>query len=35
MHGVNATTGVPLNQLPFEALCPGPESLAALQRRYR
>ncbi len=26
LHGVNGTTAVPLNQLPFEALCPGAES---------
>jgi 2-oxoglutarate ferredoxin oxidoreductase subunit beta len=35
LHGVNGTTTVPLNQLPFEALCPGAETLAALQKRFR
>ena len=35
LHGVNGTTTMPLNQLPFEALCPGAETLAALQKRFR
>jgi 2-oxoglutarate ferredoxin oxidoreductase subunit beta len=35
LHGVNGTTDVPLNQLPFESLCPGPASLEAVQKRYR
>jgi 2-oxoglutarate/2-oxoacid ferredoxin oxidoreductase subunit beta len=35
MHGVNGTTAAPLNQLPYEALCPGAENLANLQARYR
>jgi 2-oxoglutarate ferredoxin oxidoreductase subunit beta len=35
MHGVNGTAEMPLNQLPYEALCPGPEVLAKLQARYR
>jgi 2-oxoglutarate ferredoxin oxidoreductase subunit beta len=35
MHGVAGTTAVPLNRLPYEALCPGQEALAALQKRLR
>jgi len=35
MHGVLGTTTTPLAQLPFEALCPGGEALAALQKRFR
>jgi len=35
MHGINQTTETPLNELPFERLCPGREGLAALQQRYR
>jgi 2-oxoglutarate ferredoxin oxidoreductase subunit beta len=35
LHGVNGTTALPLNQVPFEALCPGAETLAALQKRFR
>jgi 2-oxoglutarate ferredoxin oxidoreductase subunit beta len=35
MHGVNGTAATALNQLPYEALCPGPEILAKLQARYR
>jgi 2-oxoglutarate ferredoxin oxidoreductase subunit beta len=35
LHGVNGTTSVPLNQVPYEALCPGAETLAALQKRFR
>ncbi|HLF12272.1 MAG TPA: 2-oxoacid:ferredoxin oxidoreductase subunit beta [Gammaproteobacteria bacterium] len=35
MHGVNGTTSVPLNQVAYEALCPGQENLAKLQKRYR
>ena len=35
MHGVNGTTPVPLNAVPYEALCPGRETLAALQKRFR
>jgi 2-oxoglutarate ferredoxin oxidoreductase subunit beta len=35
MHGVYNTATVPLNELPFESLCPGQDGLAALQRRYR
>ncbi len=35
MHGVNGTTRVPLNQVPYAALCPGADALAALQKRYR
>ena len=35
MHAITGTTATPLNQLPYEALCPGPEVLAKLQARYR
>jgi 2-oxoglutarate ferredoxin oxidoreductase subunit beta len=35
MHGVNATTQVPLSRLPYEDLCPGPDALASLQKRFR
>jgi 2-oxoglutarate ferredoxin oxidoreductase subunit beta len=35
LHGINGTTSVPLNQVPFESLCPGPSALATLQNRYR
>jgi 2-oxoglutarate ferredoxin oxidoreductase subunit beta len=35
MHGVNNTTRTPLNELPYDVLCPGKENLEALQRRYR
>ncbi|WP_428100755.1 2-oxoacid:ferredoxin oxidoreductase subunit beta [Candidatus Rariloculus sp.] len=35
MHGINTTTGMPLNQLEFGSLCPGEKDLAALQDRYR
>jgi len=35
MHGINNTTASPLNELPFEALCPGSRSLDDLNRRYR
>jgi len=35
LHGANSTIETPLNQVPYEQLCPGPESLAALQKRYR
>jgi 2-oxoglutarate ferredoxin oxidoreductase subunit beta len=35
LHGANSTTETPLNQVPYEQLCPGPDSLAALQKRFR
>jgi 2-oxoglutarate ferredoxin oxidoreductase subunit beta len=35
MHGVNGTSATPLNQVPYEALCPGQDNLAKLQQRYR
>jgi len=35
LHGANSTIETPLNQVPYEQLCPGPESLSALQKRYR
>lgn len=35
MHGLNNTTRVPLNEVPYESLCPGPDALEALQRRFR
>jgi len=35
MHGINGTTGMPLNELEFEELCPGEEGLEALSQSYR
>ena len=35
LHGANSTTETPLSQLPYEQLCPGADSLAALQKRFR
>lgn len=35
LHTINNTTRVPLNELPFESLCPGKEQLNALQQRFR
>jgi 2-oxoglutarate ferredoxin oxidoreductase subunit beta len=35
LHGINGTTQVPLGQIPYAALCPGRDNLAALQKRYR
>ena len=35
LHGVNNSVAAPLNELPFEMLCPGAEPLAVLQRRFR
>jgi 2-oxoglutarate ferredoxin oxidoreductase subunit beta len=35
MHGINATTRRPLNELSFETLCPGRKSLDDLNQRYR
>ncbi len=35
MHAVSGTTRTPLNEVPYEALCPGAEALAALQARFR
>jgi 2-oxoglutarate ferredoxin oxidoreductase subunit beta len=35
MHAVNGTTATPLSQLPYEALCPGAETLTKLQQRFR
>ncbi len=35
MHAVSGTTQTPLNELPYESLCPGAEALAALQARFR
>jgi hypothetical protein len=35
MHGINRTTPLPLNELPFDTLCPGAKSLASLQDLYR
>jgi 2-oxoglutarate ferredoxin oxidoreductase subunit beta len=35
MHAVNGTTAVPLRDLPYEALCPGPAELVKLQQRFR
>ncbi|HEX7081096.1 MAG TPA: 2-oxoacid:ferredoxin oxidoreductase subunit beta [Gammaproteobacteria bacterium] len=35
LHGVNKTVATPLNELPFDMLCPGRDALAALQSRFR
>jgi 2-oxoglutarate ferredoxin oxidoreductase subunit beta len=35
MHAINGTTATPLSQLPYQMLCPGAETLAKLQQRYR
>jgi 2-oxoglutarate/2-oxoacid ferredoxin oxidoreductase subunit beta len=35
IHGVNGTVATPLNQMPYEQLCPGAETLATLQKRFR
>ena len=35
MHGLNRTTATPLNDVPYERLCPGADKLNALQQRFR
>jgi 2-oxoglutarate/2-oxoacid ferredoxin oxidoreductase subunit beta len=35
LHETNGTTKTPLNRVPYEALCPGRDALAALQKRFR
>jgi 2-oxoglutarate ferredoxin oxidoreductase subunit beta len=35
LHEVNGTIATPLNQVPYDALCPGADALAALQKRFR
>ena len=35
MHGLNRTTLTPLSEVPYERLCPGADSLAQVQQRYR
>ena len=35
MHAANGTVDEPLYQIPFEDLCPGSETLEAIQGRYR
>ena len=35
LHEVNGTTETPLNAVPYDALCPGVDALAALQNRFR
>jgi 2-oxoglutarate ferredoxin oxidoreductase subunit beta len=35
MHGANKTVADPLTTYPYERLCPGSETLAQLQKRYR
>ena len=35
MHAVLNTTATPLNQLPFERLCPGTEALEKIHSRFR
>jgi len=35
LHEINGTTPTPLNQVPYDALCPGADALAALQKRFR
>ena len=34
-HSVNATSSVPLNQLPYEKLTPGNGSMSKILSRYR
>jgi 2-oxoglutarate ferredoxin oxidoreductase subunit beta len=35
MHEIAGTVETPLNELPYETLCPGADALAALQKRFR
>ena len=35
MHELNATTDVPLSQVPYEKLCPGSAALDKLQEEFR
>ena len=35
MHAVNQTVDQPLNQVPFEDLCPGSKALDKIQQQYR
>jgi 2-oxoglutarate ferredoxin oxidoreductase subunit beta len=35
LHEVSGTTATPLSQVPYDALCPGADALAALQKRFR
>ena len=35
LHEVSGTTATPLNQVPYDSLCPGADALAALQKRFR
>ena len=35
MHDGNQTVDTPLNQIPFEELCPGSETLETIQKRFR
>ncbi|MEE8119098.1 MAG: 2-oxoacid:ferredoxin oxidoreductase subunit beta [Gammaproteobacteria bacterium] len=35
MHAINQSVKQPLNELPFNELCPGKETLKTLQQRYR
>jgi 2-oxoglutarate/2-oxoacid ferredoxin oxidoreductase subunit beta len=35
LHAVNGTIATPLNQVPYETLCPGSDALTALQKRFR
>ncbi|MED5535565.1 MAG: 2-oxoacid:ferredoxin oxidoreductase subunit beta [Pseudomonadota bacterium] len=35
MHGINRTIKAPLNDVPFEKLCPGGEALETLQQHFR
>jgi 2-oxoglutarate/2-oxoacid ferredoxin oxidoreductase subunit beta len=35
MHEMNATTDIPLSQVPFEKLCPGSAALDRLQEEFR
>jgi len=35
LHEVNGTTATPLNEVAYEALCPGADALTALQNRFR
>jgi 2-oxoglutarate ferredoxin oxidoreductase subunit beta len=35
LHEMNQTSLTPLNQIPYETLCPGADALARLQERFR
>ena len=35
MHDIHNTSDMPLNQIPYEDLCPGKDVLQAINDRYR